>query len=168
MLPQPFRTEDGAVPQKCPGLIWLRKSNPDPPEQIATKAPRHKAKPLVNIHLCVFVSWWRKYFATKCTKITTKVLKKTERIWTIFRFSDICIWRSCIYGDLQPRFGVPGGELDTADVRDYFKLLLDHNLLNPDDKPVLSVEVRPLLAEESSELIIANAKRVIKEAWASL
>jgi hypothetical protein len=28
--------------------------------------------------------------------------------------------------------------------------------------------VRPLLAEESSELIIANAKRVIKEAWASL
>jgi hypothetical protein len=31
-------------------------------EQIATKAPRHKAKPLVNIHLCVFVSWWRKCF----------------------------------------------------------------------------------------------------------
>jgi hypothetical protein len=25
--------------------------NPDKPEQIATKAPRHKAKPLVNIHL---------------------------------------------------------------------------------------------------------------------
>jgi len=82
-----------------------------------------------------------------------------------------CVMRdrkNILYGDLQPRFGVPGGELDTADVRDYFKLLLDHNLLNPDDKPVLSVEVRPLLAEESSELIIANAKRVIKEAWASL
>jgi hypothetical protein len=82
-----------------------------------------------------------------------------------------CVMRdrkNILYGDLQPRFGVPGGELDTADVRDYFKLLLDHNLLNADDKPVLSVEVRPLLAEESSELIIANAKRVIKEAWASL
>jgi sugar phosphate isomerase/epimerase len=82
-----------------------------------------------------------------------------------------CVMRdrkNILYGDLQPRFGVPGGELDTADVRDYFKLLLDLNLLNPDDKPVLSVEVRPLLVEESSELIIANAKRVIKEAWASL
>jgi sugar phosphate isomerase/epimerase len=73
-----------------------------------------------------------------------------------------------LYGDLQPRFGVPGGELDTPDVRDYFKLLLENNLLDPDDKPVVSAEVRPLLAEESSELILANAKRVIKEAWASL
>ena len=50
----------------------------------------------------------------------------------------------------------------------HFKLLLENNLLNPDDKPVVSAEVRPLLAEESSELILANAKRVIKEAWASL
>jgi hypothetical protein len=49
--------------------------NPDKPEQIATKAPRHKAKPLVNIHLCVFVSWWRKCFDTKCKKIISKVLK---------------------------------------------------------------------------------------------
>jgi hypothetical protein len=48
--------------------------NPDKPEQIATKAPRHKAKPLVNIHLCVFVSWWRKCFATKCKEFTTKTL----------------------------------------------------------------------------------------------
>ena len=82
-----------------------------------------------------------------------------------------CVMRdrkNILYGDLQPRFGVPGGELDTLDVRDYFKLLLEHNLLNPDDKPVLSVEVRPLLAEETSEMIIANAKRVIKQAWASL
>ncbi len=73
-----------------------------------------------------------------------------------------------LYGDLQPRFGVPEGELDTPDVRDYFKLLLDKKLLDPENKPVLSVEVRPLLAEEYSEVIIANAKRVIKQAWASL
>jgi hypothetical protein len=48
--------------------------NPDKPEQIATKAPRHKEKLLVNIHLWVFVSWWRKYFATKRKKIISKVL----------------------------------------------------------------------------------------------
>lgn len=70
------------------------------------------------------------------------------------------------YGDLQPRFGMPGGEIDTLQVRDYFKLLLDMGLLNPENRPVLSAEVRPLLAEESSEVVIANTKRVIKEAWA--
>ena len=75
---------------------------------------------------------------------------------------------ACVHCRASATKGPHSGELDTADVRDYFKLLLDHNLLKPDDKPVLSVEVRPLLAEESSELIIANAKRVIKEAWASL
>ncbi len=72
------------------------------------------------------------------------------------------------YGDLQPRFGIPGGEVDVAQVRDYFRLLLEHRLLDPKDPPVVSAEVRPLLAEETSELIIANAKRVIRQAWASL
>jgi len=72
------------------------------------------------------------------------------------------------YGDLQPRFGMPGGEIDTPQVRDYFRLLLDLQLLHPDKKPVLSAEVRPLLAEETSEVVIANTKRVIKEAWATV
>ena len=58
------------------------------------------------------------------------------------------------------------GEIDTPEVRDYFKLLLDLGLLDPQNKPVLSAEVRPLLAGESSETVIANTKRVIKEAWA--
>jgi len=71
-----------------------------------------------------------------------------------------------LYGDLQPRFGVPGGCINTADVRDYFKVLLEHGLLNPEDPPVVSAEVRPLLAEETSALVIANAKRVYREAWA--
>jgi sugar phosphate isomerase/epimerase len=70
------------------------------------------------------------------------------------------------YGDLQPRFGMAGGEIDTPQVRDYFRLLLDLKLLNPDKRPVLSAEVRPLLAEDTSEVVIANTKRVIKEAWA--
>jgi sugar phosphate isomerase/epimerase len=72
------------------------------------------------------------------------------------------------YGDLQPRFGIPGGEVDVPEVRNYFRLLLDHGLLNPEDPPVVSAEVRPLLAEEYSEIIIANAKRVIRQAWATV
>jgi sugar phosphate isomerase/epimerase len=71
------------------------------------------------------------------------------------------------YGDLQPRFGIPGGEVDVPQVRDYFRLLLEHRLLDPKDPPVVSVEVRPLLAEEYSEIIIANAKRVVRQAWAT-
>ena len=71
-----------------------------------------------------------------------------------------------LYGDLQPRFGVPGGSLDTKDVCHYFKVLLKHGLLNKDNPPIVSAEVRPLLAEETSALIIANTKRVIREAWA--
>jgi sugar phosphate isomerase/epimerase len=71
------------------------------------------------------------------------------------------------YGDLQPRFGIPGGEIDTPEVRDFFRLLLDMGLLPPESPPVVSAEVRPLLAEETSELIIANAKRVIRQAWAA-
>jgi sugar phosphate isomerase/epimerase len=73
-----------------------------------------------------------------------------------------------LYGDLQPRFGIEGGELDTDDVRDYFRLLKERDLIGPDKMPVLSVEVRPLMAEEYSEIIIANAKRVIMKAWATL
>ncbi len=76
--------------------------------------------------------------------------------------------RHTAYGDLQPRFGIPGGEIDTPQVRDYFRLLLDLKLLNAENRPVVSVEVRPLLAEEYSEAIIANAKRVVREAWATM
>jgi len=72
------------------------------------------------------------------------------------------------YGDLQPRFGMPGGEQDTEDVRAYFQLLKDLKLIGPEKKPILSVETRPLLAEETSEIIIVNAKRVIKETWAAV
>jgi len=82
-----------------------------------------------------------------------------------------CIMRDRLhpaYGDLQPRFGIPGGETDTDEVRGYFQLLKDMGLIGPEKKPILSAEVRPLLAEETSELIIANAKRTIKEAWAGV
>lgn len=71
-----------------------------------------------------------------------------------------------MYGDLQPRFGVPGGEVDMMMVSKYFKKLADLNLIGRDKRPVMSAEVRPLLAGETSEIVIANTKRVFKEAWA--
>ncbi|BCZ88079.1 xylose isomerase (plasmid) [Thermus thermophilus] len=70
------------------------------------------------------------------------------------------------YGDLQPRFGFPGSEIDVQEVRQFFRLLLDQGFLNPETRPVVSAEVRPLVLGERSELIVANAKRVFEEAWA--
>lgn len=74
--------------------------------------------------------------------------------------------RHPMYGDLQPRFDVPGSSVTADDVRSFFRLLVDLGFLNPQDRPVVSAEVRPLVAGERSELIVANAKRVIREAWA--
>ena len=75
--------------------------------------------------------------------------------------------RSTLYprGSAAP-FRNAGRRDSHSQVRDYFRILLDMKLLNPEKKPVLSAEVRPLLAEETSEVVLANTKRVIKEAWA--
>jgi sugar phosphate isomerase/epimerase len=71
-----------------------------------------------------------------------------------------------IYGDLQPRFGVVDGEIDTPMVADFFRVLKRECLIGPEKRPVLSAEVRPLLPGETSGLIIANCKRTVQEAWA--
>jgi hypothetical protein len=43
-------------------IVHLSLPNPDKPERIATKAPRHKKEMFIIIELRVLVSWWRKYF----------------------------------------------------------------------------------------------------------
>lgn len=70
------------------------------------------------------------------------------------------------YGDLQPRFDFPDSEVTPDDVRTFFRLLIDLGFFNPQHRPVCSAEVRPLVAGERPELIIANTKRVMEEAWA--
>jgi sugar phosphate isomerase/epimerase len=74
--------------------------------------------------------------------------------------------RHLAYGDLQPRFDFPDSEVSVDDVRAFFRLLVDVGFLAPERRPVVSAEVRPLVAGERSELIVANAKRVMEEAWA--
>lgn len=70
------------------------------------------------------------------------------------------------YGDKQPRFGIEHSQNDTQDVADFFSLLLERGLLDTEDRPMVSVEVVPLLAEDRSEVVVANAKRVWRRAWA--
>ena len=69
------------------------------------------------------------------------------------------------YGDQHPRFGIIGGENDVKELVTFLRVLLDIGFLNHQNPPIVSFEVKPL-AGETSEVVIANAKRVLKEAWA--
>ncbi len=69
------------------------------------------------------------------------------------------------YGDQHPRFGIIGGENDVKELTEFLKVLLDIGFLNYQNPSIVSFEVKPL-AGETSEVVITNAKRVLKEAWA--
>jgi len=69
------------------------------------------------------------------------------------------------YGDQHPRFGIAGGENDVEELKAFLRVLLDIGFLNHKNPPIVSFEVKPLAAE-SSEVVIANAKRVLKDTWA--
>jgi sugar phosphate isomerase/epimerase len=70
------------------------------------------------------------------------------------------------YGDIQPRFGIPGGDIDLPDVVDFFEVLRNNGFFSRDYRPIVSAEVRPVLFGESSDIILANSKRVIRDGWA--
>ncbi len=69
------------------------------------------------------------------------------------------------YGDVHPRFGFPNGENDTEQLTEYLRLLLKIGFLNEKKPPILSFEVKPF-GDEDPDLVIANAKRTLNEAWA--
>ena len=74
------------------------------------------------------------------------------------------------YGDMHPRFGIPGGENDIPEVARFIEALIYGGYFKknvPTDRPVVSFEVKPVPGEKP-ELVIANAKRVLTEAWARL
>jgi sugar phosphate isomerase/epimerase len=74
------------------------------------------------------------------------------------------------YGDQHPRFGIPGGENDIPEVARFIEALIYAGYFKknvPTSRPVVSFEVKPLPGEQP-ELVIANAKRVLREAWARL
>ncbi len=71
------------------------------------------------------------------------------------------------YGDNHPRFGIEGGENGVDELAAYLKAFMDVGFLNGKDRPFLSFEVKPLEGE-SSEVVIANAKRALNQAWAMI
>lgn len=71
------------------------------------------------------------------------------------------------YGDEHPRFGFPNSENDVAEVTDFLEVLLEIGYLNRLNPPIVSFEVKPRPYEDP-DLVIAGAKRVLKEAWAKV
>lgn len=73
------------------------------------------------------------------------------------------------YGDAHPRFSHPKGECGVAEVRAFVSGLLDIGYLRADapDRNVVAFEVKPFGNETSQELI-AESKRVLREAWRTL
>ena len=72
-----------------------------------------------------------------------------------------------MYGDNHPGFGCEDGENDVPEAVDFLRELLNIGYLDPDKRPILSFEVSPMEGE-SPEIVIANAKRVLDEAWAQV
>ena len=71
------------------------------------------------------------------------------------------------YGDLHPRFGFPRGENDVNELISFLKVLMDIGYLNKKKPPIVSFEVKPF-ADEDPDIVIANAKRTLNEAWVRL
>jgi len=74
------------------------------------------------------------------------------------------------YGDKHPRFGLSGGVVGVEEVKRFLEALIYAGYFRrntPTAMPVVSFEVRPAPGERS-ELVIANAKRTLAQAWAKL
>lgn len=68
------------------------------------------------------------------------------------------------YGDMHPRFGYPKGENDTEYLAAFLQKLKDFGYIYEGGKNDLSFEVRPIPGEDP-DIVIANAKRTLNEAW---
>jgi len=74
------------------------------------------------------------------------------------------------YGDKHPRFGIEGGSVGVEELRRFLEALVYAGYFKrntPTTMPVVSFEVKPI-GNETPELVIANAKRTLKQAWARL
>ncbi len=68
------------------------------------------------------------------------------------------------YGDQHPRFGFPLSEVDTDLLVRFLRKLFDIGYLKEGKRPIVSFEVKPW-GEEDPDMVVANAKRFLNNAW---
>ncbi|MFA5859183.1 MAG: sugar phosphate isomerase/epimerase family protein [Elusimicrobiota bacterium] len=101
---------------------------------------------------------------------TSKHALKTAKDYLVHVHIGNCIMKDTKqvgYGDQHPRFGISGGENGVNELYEFLKQLKDIGYFDKRPAgmlPIISFEVKPL-AGESSELVIANAKRALLAAW---
>jgi sugar phosphate isomerase/epimerase len=71
------------------------------------------------------------------------------------------------YGDQHPRFGFPNSVNGVDDLVEFLRVLFEIGYLNEESRKIVSFEIKPV-GDEDPEMIIANAKRFLNEAWAKL
>jgi sugar phosphate isomerase/epimerase len=71
------------------------------------------------------------------------------------------------YGDKHPPFGLAVGENDVEEVRLFLKALMEIGYIGEGKQNIVAFEVKPL-SGQSPEVVVANAKRTLMEAWAKL
>ncbi len=100
---------------------------------------------------------------------TSKFVIQTLRPYiNHFHIGNAVVRKGCeAYGDQHPRFGFPNSSNDTKELHDFFRVLKEEGFFNPENKYVLSFEVKPR-EDENADIIVANTKRVINHAWALL
>ena len=70
------------------------------------------------------------------------------------------------YGDEHPRFGIAGGENGVDELAAFIDGLFKIGYLDGKSPKPMSFEVKPIAAfGETSEIVIANAKRTLNRAW---
>jgi sugar phosphate isomerase/epimerase len=72
-----------------------------------------------------------------------------------------------LHGDTHPLFGIPGGDNDVPELRDFLRVLFDIGYLRPGRRPVVGFEIKPP-SEVAPTTAIANMKRTWEKAWWTL
>jgi sugar phosphate isomerase/epimerase len=71
------------------------------------------------------------------------------------------------YGDYHPIFGTPGSANGVPEMTIFLRTLVEIGFLDGKRRPMVSFEVKPMQGQDSL-LVIANAKRVMQQAWARI
>lgn len=98
---------------------------------------------------------------------TSRFVIQTVRPYiTHLHIGNAVVKKGCeAYGDLHPRFGFPESANDVEQLTDFFRVLRQEGFLREESPLVLSLEVKPW-KDEDPDIILANTKRVIRQAWA--
>jgi sugar phosphate isomerase/epimerase len=72
-----------------------------------------------------------------------------------------------LFGDTHPLFGMPGGDSDVPQLREFIRVLFDIGYLRPGRRPICGFEIKTPTGV-LPQTTIANMKRTWQQAWWSL